>query len=163
MFVLGVLARCKPVYERVTAHRLGWLATVLAVCIVAAGAYYKLYVENTPLDGSFKQNLSWLRVSNFMAIAWLAAHMVRVGWARTLAQRLPWIGQVGRKGLLCFIAGTVISLVVDSLLYKATEGYLNVPLGLVADAVAIGALIAVAKASAPISRVFAPRLGNSSS
>ncbi|HEY4351147.1 MAG TPA: OpgC domain-containing protein, partial [Paraburkholderia sp.] len=75
----------------------------------------------------------------------------------------PWIGQVGRKGLLCFVAGTVISLVVDSLLYKATEGLLNVPLGLVADAVAIGALIAVAKASAPISRVFAPKLGNPSS
>ncbi|CAB3751934.1 OpgC domain-containing protein [Paraburkholderia humisilvae] len=162
MFVLGVLARCQPVYERVNMHRLGWLATAIAVCVVATGAYYKLFIETTPLDGSFKQNLSWLRLSNFIAIAWLAAHLVRVGWAKALAQRLPWIAHVGRQGLLCFVAGTVISLVVDSLLFKATNGYLDVPLGLVADAVAIGALIAVAKAAAPISRAFAPRFGNSS-
>ncbi|GAB7524924.1 OpgC domain-containing protein [Paraburkholderia sp. 2C] len=163
MFVLGVLARCQPVYERMSAHRDGWLVSALALTIVVVGAYYKLFIETTPMDGGLKQNLSWLRVANFLAIAWLTAHMIRAGWAKTLAQRLPWIGQVGRKGLLCFVAGTVISLVVDSLLYKATEGYLNVPLGLVADAVAIGALIAVAKASAPISRVFAPKLGNPSS
>jgi len=163
MFVLGVLVRCQPVYERISMHRDGWLVTALAITIVAVGAYYKLFIETAPMDGSLKQNLSWLRVSNFLAIAWLTAHMIRAGWAKKLAQRLPWIGQVGRKGLLCFVAGTVISLVVDSLLYKATEGYLNVPLGLVADAVAIGALIAVAKASAPISRVFAPKLDNPSS
>jgi hypothetical protein len=162
MFVLGVLARCQPVYERTRSHRLGWLVTVMAVGAVAAGAYYKLFIETAPLAGSLKQNLSSLRVLNFVALAWLAAHLIRTGWVGKLAQRAPWIGQVGRKGLLCFVAGTVISLVVDSLLYKATEGYLNVPLGLMADAVAIGALIAVAKASAPISRVFAPRLGNSS-
>jgi hypothetical protein len=163
MFVLGVLVRCQPVYESISMHRDGWLVTALAITIVAVGAYYKLFIETAPMDGSLKQNLSWLRVSNFLAIAWLTAHMIRAGWAKKLARRLPWIGQVGRKGLLCFVAGTVISLVVDSLLYKATEGYLNVPLGLVADAVAIGALIAVAKASAPISRVFAPKLGNPSS
>ncbi|CAD6561417.1 hypothetical protein LMG24235_07296 [Paraburkholderia sabiae] len=154
MFVLGVIAQTQPVYQRVSAHRYGWLVTVLACGVVAAAAWFKLVVEVAPLDSSLKQNLSWLRAVNFLAIAWLVANMVRLGWARTIAQRLPWIGLVGRKGLLCFVAGTVISLVVDSLLYTATDGYLNVPLGLVADAVAIGSLLAVAKASVPISRVL---------
>jgi hypothetical protein len=162
MFVLGVLARCQPVYQRASAHRFGWVVTVLAVSAVAAAAYYRLWVESTPFDGPFKQNLSWLRVTNFVALAWLTANLIRAGWAKKAAERLPWIGQIGRKGLLCFVAGTVISLLVDSLLYVATDGYLDVPLGLVADAVAIGALIAVAKASVPISRAFALRLGNSS-
>jgi hypothetical protein len=156
MFVLGVVARCQPVYQRASAHRHGWMLTALACAIVAAAAYFKLFVEVEPLDSSLKQNLSWLRAVNFIAIAWLAANLVRIGWAKAIAVRLPWIGLIGRQGMLCFIAGTVISLVVDSLLYAATDGYLNVPLGLVADAVAIGALIAVAKVSVPISRAFTP-------
>lgn len=161
MFVLGVIAQTQPVYQRASAHRYGWLVTVLACGIVAAAAWFKLFVEAGPLDSSLKQNLSWLRAMNFLAIAWIVANMVRIGWARTLAQRLPWIGLVGRRGLVCFVAGTVISLVVDSLLYTATDGYLNVPLGLLADAVAIGSLLAVAKVSVPISRVLTLRLRGS--
>ena len=161
MFVLGVIAQTQPVYQRASAHRYGWTLTALACAVVAVAAYFKLFVEVTPLDGSLKQNLSWMRVANFVAIAWLVANMVRIGWAEAIAQRLPWIGLVGRKGLVCFIAGTVISLVVDSLLYTATDGYLNVPLGLVADAVAIGSLLAVAHISAPISRALTLRLRGS--
>jgi hypothetical protein len=63
------------------------------------------------------------------------------------------VGMIGRKGLLCFVAGAVISLVVDSLLYTATDGYLDIPLGLVADAVAVGALFAVAWVSEPLARM----------
>jgi hypothetical protein len=154
MFVLGVIVQTQPVYQRASAHRYGWIVTALACAVVGTAAWYKLFVETVPLDGSLKQNLSWLRAVNFLAIAWLAANMVRIGWAKAIAQRLPWIGLVGRKGLLCFIAGTVISLVVDSLLYTATGGYLNVPLGLIADTVAIGSLFAVARVSAPIARVL---------
>ncbi len=161
MFVLGVIAQTQPVYQRASAHRYGWLLTALACAIVAAAAWFKLFGEVAPLDSSLKQNLSWMRAVNFLAIAWLAANMVRLGWASALARRLPWIGLVGRKGLLCFVAGTVISLVVDSLLYTATGGYLNVPLGLAADAVAIGSLIAVAKASAPVTRMLTLRLRGS--
>ncbi|MPW20871.1 hypothetical protein GCT13_29390 [Paraburkholderia sp. CNPSo 3157] len=161
MFVFGVIAQTQPVYQRASAHRHGWIVTALACAVVGAAAGYKLFVETAPLDGSLKQNLSWLRAVNFLAIAWLAANMVRIGWAKAIAQRLPWIGLVGRKGLLCFIAGTVISLVVDSLLYTATDGYLNVPLGLIADAVAIGSLFAVARVSVPVSRVLTLRLRGS--
>jgi hypothetical protein len=153
LFVLGVLARCQPVYQRISAHRLGWLVSVLAFAVVAAAAYYKLFIEREPLDGSLKQNLSYLRAVNFLAIAWLVANLIQLGWARKLAQWMPWVGMIGRKGLLCFIAGAVISLVVDSVLYAATDGYLNYPLGLVADACAVGALFAVAKASEPLKRL----------
>jgi hypothetical protein len=154
LFVLGVLARCQPVYQKISAHRTGWLVSLLAFGIVVAAAYYKLFIEHTPLDGSYKQNLSWLRAGNFLAIAWLVANLIRLGWVKKLAQWLPWVGMIGRKGLLCFVAGAVISLVVDSLLYTATDGYLDIPLGLLADAVAVGALFVVARASEPLGRML---------
>jgi hypothetical protein len=153
LFVLGVLARCQPVYQRISAHRLSWVVSLLAFAVVAAAAYYKLFIEHEPLDGSLKQNLSYLRAVNFLAIAWLVANLIQLGWAKKLAQWVPWVGVIGRKGLLCFIAGAVISLVVDSVLYAATDGYLNYPLGLLADAIAIGALFAVALGAEPLKRL----------
>jgi hypothetical protein len=159
MFVLGVLARCQPVYQRVSAQRFGWLVSAAALCAVAALGYDKLFGANAQLGPEFKQNLAWLRVVNFLAIAWLVAHLIRIGWVRKIAHVAPWVGTVGRKGLLCFIAGSGISLVVDSLLYKITGGLLDVPLGLAADAVAIGALLAVANAYGPIARVLAVKAG----
>jgi hypothetical protein len=69
---------------------------------------------------------------------------------KKVAHAMPWIGTIGRQGLLCFVAGTGISLAVDSLLYQATEGYLNVPLGLAADVVATGLLYLVAKLYGPL-------------
>jgi hypothetical protein len=158
LFVLGVLARCQPVYQNLSAHRAGWLVSTLASGIVLGAAYYRLFAGYTPLDASLKQNLWWLRVSDFLAIAWLVANLIRLGWVRKLAQRLPWVGMIGRKGLMCFVAGAVISLVVDSLLYTATDGYLDIPLGLVADAVAVGALIAVARVSEPVKRLVTRRV-----
>jgi hypothetical protein len=152
LFVLGVLARCQPVYQRASAHRLGWIVSLLAFAVVAGAAYYKLIVEHAPLDASLKQNLSYLRALNFLAIAWLVANLSELGWAKKLAQWLPWVGVIGRKGLLCFIAGAVISLVVDSVLYAATDGYLNYPLGLLADAIAVGALFAVGLGVEPLKR-----------
>lgn len=157
LFVCGVIARCQPVYQKISTHRFGWLVSVLAFGVVVAAAYYKLFIERAPLDASFKQNLSWLRAGNFLAIAWLIANMIQLGWAKKVALSLPWVGLIGRKGLLCFVAGAVISLVVDSLLYTATDGYLNIPLGLVADAVAVGALFAVAKAADPCVRLLSWR------
>ena len=91
-----------------------------------------------------------LRLANFLAIAWLAAKLVHLGWMKKVAHAMPWIGTIGRQGLLCFVAGTGISLAVDSVLYQATDGYLNVPLGLAADVVAMGLLYLVAKLYAPL-------------
>lgn len=144
MFVLGVLARCHPLHQRVNVRRFGWIASAAAALAVAAFGYAKLAGLADAPPPSFKQDLGWLRVANFVVIAWLAADMARRGWIARTARRLPWIGMLGRDGLACFVAGAAISLVVDSLLYVATDGLLHVPLGLAADAVAISALVAVA-------------------
>ncbi|RAR59172.1 hypothetical protein C7401_11119 [Paraburkholderia unamae] len=157
MFVLGVIAQAQPVFQRVNAHRLGTLVTLAALAVVAGAAIYRLQLGNVALDGDFKRNLAWFRVLNFAGIAWLTAHVIRLGWAKRLAHALPWVGLVGQKGMLSFVAGAVISLTVDSVLYWYTDGYLNVPLGLVADAVAITALLLVARASDPLKRLLPSR------
>jgi hypothetical protein len=159
MFVLGVIARCQPVHQRIASHRFGWTVSMLAFAIVAAAAYYKLHLESTPLDSSTKQSLAALRIVNFLAIAWWVAQAIRAGWVARVARRLTWVSEVGRNGMLCFIASTAISLSVDTLLYATTDGYLDIARGLLADAVAIGALLAVAKLVAPWSRTFAQRSG----
>ena len=150
LFVLGVIARCQPVYQTLAPKPQGWLLTAAALAIVAAGAYYRLRIEPFPTDPSIKQNLGALRLANFLAIAWLAAKLVHLGWMKKVAHAMPWIGTIGRQGLLCFVAGTAISLAVDSVLYQATEGYLDVKLGLIADVVAMGLLYLVAKLYGPL-------------
>jgi hypothetical protein len=158
MFVAGVIAQTQPVFQRVTANRkLGAFITAIAIAVVAAAAVYRLHLGNTALDGEFKRKLAWFRALNFLGIAWLTAHLIRLGWARKLAAALPWVGLVGRKGLLSFVAGAVISLTVDSVLYWYTDGYLSVPLGLAADAIALGSLLLVARASDPLKRLLPSR------
>ncbi|MGV2290520.1 OpgC domain-containing protein [Trinickia sp. YCB016] len=159
MFVLGVLARCQPIYQRVSASHFGPLVSAAALSLLAVLWIAKLSGIPEALLPEFKQNLEWLRVVNFLVIAWLVADLIRAGWAKKAANWLPWIGTVGRKGLLCFIAGTAISLIVDSVLYTMTDGLLDVPLGLAADAVAIAALLAVAKVYGPLVRVLAVKTG----
>ena len=143
MFVLGVLACCQPVYQRVSSHRFGWVASVAALAIVAGMAYYKLLVLPVPFDGDLKRNLAGARIVNFLGIAWLASDLARRGVVKQIARRLPWVGAVGRDGLVCFVAGAVISLTVDSVLFTLTNGLIDFPLGLAADALALGLLLAI--------------------
>jgi hypothetical protein len=145
VFVLGVLARCYPLHERLAGSHAGWMLSVTALTAVAAFAGMKLLGDGPALPPSFKQDLGWLRIANFVAIAWLAADMTRTGWIARIARRLPAVTAIGRDGLVAFIAGTVISLVVDSVLHATTDGLLDIPLGLAADAVAIAALVCVAR------------------
>lgn len=157
MFVLGVLARCQPVYQRVAAHRFGWIVSVAALAIIAGMAYYKLLVLPAVIDSDFKRNLAGARIVNFLALAWIAANFVRYGTVAKLAARLPWVGAVGRDGMVCFVAGAVISLVVDSVLFTLTDGLINVPLGLAADAVAISLLLAVPQLRRPLMHAITPK------
>jgi hypothetical protein len=143
MFVLGVLACCQPVYQRVSSHRFGWVASIAALAIVAGMAYYKLLVLPVSFDGDLKRNLAGARIVNFLGIAWLASDLARRGVVKQIARRLPWVGAVGRDGLVCFVAGAVISLTVDSVLFTLTNGLIDVPLGLAADALALGLLLAI--------------------
>lgn len=151
MFTLGALARCQPIYACLHDGRFGRIVSVAALAIVVLCAYWKLFVDLSAY-GEMKRDLLWPRAVNFIAFAWLMANMVRYGWMRRVAAGAPWIGALGRKGLLCFVAGTVISLSIDSVLYWWTDGLLDVPLGLVADAVAIASLLLVAACADPVSR-----------
>lgn len=143
VFVLGALARSQPVFHeartRLGAGMLGTVAAGVATALAIAklGGWSDLHAF------AAKPDLGWLRLLNFAAIAWLAAEMTRRGWIAWLARRAHWINRIGRAGLVSFIAGAAISLVVDSILYALTNGLLHVPLGLAADALAIAALVAV--------------------
>lgn len=142
VFVLGAVARCQPVYQSLSAHRHGWMASVAAL-LAAILACYLLWSMPEVAEGEAKRNLSMLRVLNFLAIAWLAADLVRCGVVGRIARRLPWVVTAGRHGLLCFVAGTVISVVADTALSVLTHGAASVPLGLAADTAAICLLLAV--------------------
>lgn len=144
MFTLGALARCQPIYAGLRRSSAGWVVSVVALLTVLVCAYYKLSVDGASYS-VMKRDLQWPRVVNFIALVWLVTNMVQYGWIRQLAGWVPWISTAGRKGLLCFVAGTVISLSVDSILYWWTDGWLDVPLGLVADAGAIASLLFVAR------------------
>jgi hypothetical protein len=157
MFVLGVIACCQPVYQRVSAHKLGWAVSAAAVALIAGMAYYKLLVLPPALDSAFKRDLAGARVVNFLAIAWVAANLARYGIVKQIATRLPWIGAVGRDGMVCFVASTVISLSVDSILFTLTDGLINVPAGLAADFIAVSLLLAVPQVRQPMMNWIATR------
>lgn len=143
MFVMGILAQCQPVYSRVSGHRFGWIVSIVAAAAVVGLACYKLRVLLPITDPDFKSNLGALRIVNFLAIAWLASDLSRRGYVKSLARLLPMIGEVGRDGLACFIAGAVISLTVDSVLFTLTKGLIDVPMGLAADLIALSLLLIV--------------------
>ncbi|CAB3752994.1 OpgC domain-containing protein [Paraburkholderia humisilvae] len=145
MFVLGILCRVRPVSDGFLATRAGRWLTRIALAAALAFAVVKLFILTQPLPGHLKQNLSIERVINFIAIAWLAVGLVRNGVVAQLAQRLPGIVTVGQMGLVCFVGGTVISLVVDTATPRALHGVAHGLAALAGDLVAIIAVLALAR------------------
>ncbi|KVE65907.1 OpgC domain-containing protein [Burkholderia vietnamiensis] len=146
MFVAGVLARCQPFYRRVALGRWGAAATGVACAIVLGCASYKLFSGLPAPEGLLKRDLALSRVVSFAAIAWLMADCVRRGWIERLARAVQPVVAVGRRGLVCFVAGAAISLVIDSLLHPVANGaqLRHLGVGLAADACAVGLMMAVA-------------------
>ncbi|MDN7876734.1 OpgC domain-containing protein [Burkholderia aenigmatica] len=154
MFVAGVLARCQPFYRRIALGRWGAAATGVACAVVLGCASYKLF-SGLPLpEGVFKRDLALPRVVSFAAIAWLMADCVRFGWIARIAQGVRPVVAVGQRGLICFVAGAAISLVIDSLLHPVVRSadLRHVGVGLVADACALGLMMAVAGSGTWIAR-----------
>ncbi|MEK7889807.1 OpgC domain-containing protein [Burkholderia contaminans] len=154
MFVAGVLARCQPFYRRVALGRWGAAATGLACAVVLGCASYKLF-SGLPLpEGVFKRDLALPRVVSFTAIAWVMADCVRFGWIARIAQGVRPVVAVGQRGLICFVAGAAISLVIDSLLHPVVRSadLRHVGVGLAADACALGLMMAVAGSGTWIAR-----------
>lgn len=145
MFVLGIVCRLAPISERFHAGDAARWFTRVALAAVLAFAVVKLFVLTQPLPGTLKQNLSVDRVINFIVIAWLAARLVRMGSIARLAQRLPAIVTVGRTGLVCFVGGTLVSLIVDTATPHTFHGFRGVLMGLAGDLVAIGLLLMLAR------------------
>jgi hypothetical protein len=145
MFVLGALCRLHPVPAAFQVSPLGRNLTRLAMAAALAMAVAKLFIFVNPLPGEMKANLSIVRVGSFVAIAWLVAQAVRVGAVRWLAQRLPSIMTVGRTGLVCFVAGTVVSLAIDTMTFHGqVHGARGLMISLAGDGGAIAALIGIA-------------------
>jgi hypothetical protein len=146
MFVLGILCRVQPVGERFhTSKAARWL-TRIAIAAVLAFAVVKLFVLTQALPGHLKQNLSMDRVINFLVIAWLAARFVHTGSIARLARRMPAVVTVGRTGLVCFVTGTLVSLVVDTATPRGLTGFEHTIVALAGDLVAITAVLAIARA-----------------
>jgi hypothetical protein len=135
----------QPISERFHATPTARWLTRAAVVAVLAFAIVKLFVLTQPLPGTLKQNLSVDRVINFIVIAWVAAQCVRMGSIAWLAQRLPAVVTVGRTGLVCFVTGTLVSLVVDTATPHMFHGFRGTLIGLGGDLVAIGAVLMIAR------------------
>lgn len=161
LFVYGVLVRCQPFHVHVAGRRVGLVLTVLAAVAVCACVYYKLW-SGLPLpEGEFKRDLAWPRVVNFLALAWLTAECSRLGWIKRVAGLLRPIVVVGQRGLVCFVAGTGISLTLDALLRGVAGGahLLQAGAGFAADACALGLLVGVAVVDTRIARLRRAKAG----
>lgn len=115
MFVLGIASRVHPISDDFARSKSARVMTYAALAAFVAFAIARVFIFTAPLPGASKQTLSIVRVINFAAIAWLAYVASRAGIVRWFAQRLQGVVTVGRTGLVCFVAGTVISLFVDTL------------------------------------------------
>jgi hypothetical protein len=150
MFMTGVLSRVQPIGDGFHQSRLARVLTAGAIAVALAFAFYKLFLETQAPPGFMKQNLATLRIVSFAAIAWIVARTVYAGWVGKLARKLPGIVTIGQQGLVCFIAGAVVSLVLDSALRAmGVMGLGRYPshwiLGLIADGIAIGSLLWLAR------------------
>ncbi|RKP54565.1 OpgC domain-containing protein [Pararobbsia silviterrae] len=145
MFVGGVLARLYPVRAEFARSRSArWLTAVALVAFVAF-AVARLVVFKDPLPGVMKQQLSLVRIVDFAAMAWLVSVAVRAGWIRAIAARCTSVVTVGRTGLVCFVAGTVISVTVDAVSRHGTlHGARGLVVACAGDAATIAAVIGVA-------------------
>jgi hypothetical protein len=150
MFMTGVLARTQPISEGFHAGKLARWLTAGAIAVALTFAFFKLFLETQAPPGVMKQNLATLRIVSFAAIAWIVARGVYAGWVGKLARRMPGVVTIGQQGLVCFIAGACVSLVLDSALRAmGVLGLGRYPshwiLGLIADGIAISSLLLLAR------------------
>jgi hypothetical protein len=145
MFVLGILCRVQPVPQGFHVSDAARWLTRLALTAVLAFAIVKLFVLTQPLPGQLKQNLSVHRVINFVAIAWLAARFVHSGGIARLARKMPAVVTVGRTGLVCFVTGTLVSLIVDTATPHALHDFAGMVAAFSGELVAITAMLIIAR------------------
>jgi hypothetical protein len=141
MFALGILARVQPISTEFHDSNTARWMTRAAILVFLTFAFAKLFLETQAPPGYMKQNLASLRIVSFVVIAWLFAQAVHAGWIKALAKSLPSVVNIGKQGLVCFIAGACMSLVIDTALRLVSLGQYQWIAGLSGDAIAIGSLI----------------------
>lgn len=146
MFVFGMLGRLHAVQPSFSASATARWLVRLACLAVAAFAVVKLFLLAQPLPGAMKQHLAFVRIANFLAIAVVAAYFVHRGVIGRLAAHLPAVVTVGRTGLVCFVGGTLISMIIDTATPHGVHGSAALAVALTADFAAIGATLMLAKA-----------------
>lgn len=144
LFMLGLLCRLHPVPTQMQVSGVGRALTGAAFALALAFTFVKVCIDTHPSPGYMKQNLASVRIVSFLALAWLCAQAVRLGWLRTLAQRVPALVTIGKQGLVCFVGGTVVSIAVDSAV-RLAHADTNVFARALGDVVAIGALWSLAR------------------
>jgi len=151
MFMFGIVCRLHPLTPAFQVSKTGLNLTRLAWVLALGCAAIKIFLETQPEAGHYKQNLAGFRVISFLALAWLAAQAVRLGWIGRLARALPSVVTVGQHGLACFVYGSVISITASTALRLASSNTLSSQIGsptlfegLAADVGAMAALLAVA-------------------
>ena len=144
MFVLGMLSRVQPISDAFHDSRTARWLTRASIAVFLTFAFAKLFIETQSPPGYMKQNLATIRIVSFAVIAWLVAQAVHRGWIKALAQRLPSVVNIGQQGLVCFIAGACMSLVIDTALRMVSFGDYQWLAGLAGDTLAIGTLLALA-------------------
>lgn len=145
MFVGGMLARLHPVPAAFHASRAGAWLTRIAVGFALGFAFSKLMLQTQPMPGAMKQNLAPLRIVSFAALAWPVAVAVQRGWLREMASRLPSVVNIGQQGMPCFVAGAVVSIIIDTALRVSAPHRMPFIAGLCGDVLAIGAVIITAR------------------
>jgi hypothetical protein len=146
MFVFGLFGRLYPVSSGFKASPPARWLVGLAFATMAGFAAVKLLILTQPLPGAMKQNLVFSHVANFIVIAMVAAYFVHRGTVAWIAARLPSVVTVGRTGLVCFVGGTMISVLVDTATPRALHGAAAFAAALTGDFAAIGATLMLAKA-----------------
>ena len=149
LFMFGVLCRLHPVPAQVQTSSIGRALTAAAFAVALTFTFVKVCIDTRPSPGYMKQHLASVRVVSFFALAWLCAQAARLGWIRTLAERLPAVVMVGKQGLVCFVGGTVVSIAIDTLV-RLVHADTNWFVRLAGDIVAIAALLTLARIAASL-------------
>ena len=146
IFVFGLLCRLHPLSPGFKASETARWLVWLAFATMAAFTAVKLLILTQPLPGAMKQNLGFSHVANFIVIAMVAAYFVHRGTIAWIAAHLPSVVTVGRTGLVCFVGGTLISVIVDTATPRALHSTAAFAAALTGDFAAIGATLMLAKA-----------------
>src|SRR5690606_29788251 len=128
-----------------------------AVAVTLAGAVFSLFSYHAWLRELFlpfwfeegirtfsKSNASLVRILNFLAMAWLVYLATRRGWLDRVLSRLTWVATVGRHGLVCFVGGTVISIVAETVAHLVGGEPPHWAAALTADVLAVALLLTLA-------------------